>query len=198
MKNTFKTAIGAGLLALILAGCSNDEPAQNQNSGTADDGESGQGMDTHAQSEQSEGNGHSEIGFEMDPSGEVEEAEGVPEEEKEAILNTFDQYIETFNNEDIEGYLVLLLTEEGYFNEEEERAALEEVFDSFDVSREVQLKTVNEYKDEEAHVYSDLLITTVDPANGAEVSRTGRQITVMHKVKDEWKIASIHFMANPQ
>ncbi|MGD7043327.1 hypothetical protein [Jeotgalibacillus proteolyticus] len=192
-----RTALGAGLLALLLAACSGDET--NDNTGSINDGQSGEGLDTHTQSEVPEAaEGDSEIGFEMNSEGEVEKAEDVPPEEEEEILSLFDKYISTFNEKDIEGYLQLLRTGDGYFNEEEERAALEEVFESFDVEREVKLKTINEYKEEEAHVFANLSLTTTDSESGTEVTRTGRQITVFHLVEDKWKIASVHFMADPE
>lgn len=192
---SLKAAIGACLLAFILAGCSNGDTAENTNSSM--DGQTGEGQDTHVQTEGKEDAENSDVGFELNEEGKVEEAEDVPADEEKAILHTFDQYITTFNNEDIEGYLALLLTEGEYFNEQEERTALEEVFSNFEVKREVELKTINKFEKDQAQVYSDLLLTTTDPASGAEAKRTGRQITVLKKVDDEWKIASIHFMANP-
>ncbi|MDG5471587.1 nuclear transport factor 2 family protein [Jeotgalibacillus sp. ET6] len=196
ISKKMRTAIGAGLLALLLAACSGDET--NDNTGSVNDGQNGEGIDTHTQSEDSGTEGDSEIGFEMNSEGEVEKAEDVPPEEEEAILSLFDEYISTFNEKDIDGYLQLLRTGDGYFNEDEERAALEEVFESFDVEREVELKTINEYKEDEAHVFANMILTTTDTESGAEVTRTGRQITVFHLVEDEWKIASIHFMADPE
>ncbi|KIL42995.1 nuclear transport factor 2 family protein [Jeotgalibacillus campisalis] len=197
ISKRMRAAIGAGLLTLLLAACSGDDTTEN--TGSIDDGQSGQGLDTHTQSEAPESaEEDSEIGFEMNSEGEVDEAEDVPPEAEEAILSVFDEYISTFNEKDIEGYLQLLRTDDGYFDEEEERTALEKVYESFDVEREVELKTISEYKEDEAHVYADLILTTTDPSNGAEVTRTGRQITVFHLVEEEWKIASIHFMADPE
>ncbi|WP_165967171.1 nuclear transport factor 2 family protein [Jeotgalibacillus sp. S-D1] len=192
---SIKAALCASLFALFIAGCSNDDTGENTNS--ALDGQSGEGQDTHVQSEGNEDAENSDVGFELNEAGEVDEAENVPADEEKAILETFDQYISTFNDKDIDGYMNLLLTGGEYFNEQEERAALEDVFNNFDVKREVELKTINKYEKDQAQVYSDLQLTTTDPANGAEAKRTGRQITVMKKTDGEWKIASIHFMANP-
>ena len=199
MKRTsMRALIGAGLLALLLAGCSDEEAADH--SGSAQDGQTGQGQDTHTQSNdfQAEGGDHSDIGFQMNDQGEVAEAEGIPAEDEEAILTVFEQYIETFNKEDIEAYLDLLLFDEDHFNEEEEREIVEKTFDVYDVERVVELQTINEYEEDQAQVYSDLVLTTKDPDSGAEATQSGRQITVLNKVEGEWKIASVHFMANPQ
>ncbi|MEW9502270.1 YybH family protein [Jeotgalibacillus marinus] len=189
--------LGTGLLALVVAGCSNDDSAEN--TGSALDGQNGQGIDSHNSSDglELDENGESGIGFELDDQGNVSEAKDVPAEAEEAILDTFNSYIETFNEKDIEGYLATLSEKTGNFDLDEEREQLDQVFESFDVVREVELQTINKFEGEEAQVYSDLILTTTDPATGAEVTKTGRQITVLNLVDGEWKIVSIHFMVNP-
>lgn len=189
MNRILKTTIAAGLLAVVLAGCSDEE---STNSNSAEDGLSGEGQETHA----SEGLGESEEGIMFDEDGNVESAE-VPAEAEEEIMAVFDEYIETFNNKDIEGYLDLLLYEDGYYDREEERAALEEVYDQFDVNREVVEHTISGYEKGSAEVFSNMELTTTDPASGAEASRNGRQVTILKEVDGEWKIASIQFIAAP-
>ncbi|TFE03969.1 hypothetical protein [Jeotgalibacillus salarius] len=188
MNKFLKTAIAAGLLAVALAGCSDEE----QNTNSADDGLAGEGQDTHT----SDGIEESEEGIMLDEDGNVESAE-VPAEAEEEIMAVFDEYIETFNNKDLEGYLDLLLFEEGYYDEEEERAALEEVFTQFDVHREVVDQTISGYEEGSAEVFTNMELTTTDPDTEAEVTRGGRQVTILKEVDGEWKIASIQFIAAP-
>ncbi|KIL46607.1 hypothetical protein KP77_27340 [Jeotgalibacillus alimentarius] len=191
MNKLFKTTLAAGLLAVVLAGCS-DEESTDTNANSADDGLTGEGQETHAPDSSTQ----SEEGIVFDEEGNVESAE-VPAEAKEEIMAVFDQYIETFNNKDLEGYMDLLLFGEDYYNEEEEREALEEVFTQFDVQREVVEQTISGYEEGSAEVFSNMELTTTDPASGAEVTRSGRQVTIMKEVEGEWKIASIQFIAAP-
>ncbi|MBM7577775.1 Cif family virulence factor [Jeotgalibacillus terrae] len=191
MNKLFKTTMAAGLLAVMLAGCS-DEESTDTNVNSADDGLTGEGQETHAPDSSIE----SEEGIVFDEEGNVESAE-VPAEAEEEIMAVFDQYIETFNNKDLEGYMDLLLFGEDYYNEEEEREALEEVFTQFDVQREVVEQTISGYEEGSAEVFSNMELTTTDPASGAEVTRSGRQVTIMKEVEGEWKIASIQFIAAP-
>ncbi|MDZ5711455.1 hypothetical protein [Jeotgalibacillus haloalkalitolerans] len=190
MNRVLKASFAAGLLAVVLAGCSDEE---STNSNSADDGLTGEGQETHS----SEGiGGESEEGIMFDEEGNVESAE-VPAEVEEEILAVFDEYIKTFNNKDLEGYLDLLLYGEDYYNEEEERAALEEVFNQFDVHREVVEQTISGYEEGSAQVFTNMELTTTDPSSETEVTREGRQVTVLKEVDGEWKIASIQFIAAP-
>ena len=56
--------------------------------------------------------------------GAIEEASGVPAEEKEQILAVFNVYIDTLNEQDIDGYLDTLSTKD--YDIEEERAFMED------------------------------------------------------------------------
>ncbi|WP_227394314.1 nuclear transport factor 2 family protein [Jeotgalibacillus aurantiacus] len=194
MKTSWKTLLGAGLLVLALAGCSEDREEQNANSVT--DGQAGQGagQETHSAA----GNIESETGITLDSEGNVQEAEDVPAEVEEEVNAVFDQYIETFNNEDLEGYLDLLLYGDDYYNEEEERTAVGDVFEQFDVNRTVVEKTISGYEEGVAEMFSNLELTTIDPASGTEVTRGGRQVTILRETDEGWKIASIQFIASPE
>ena len=44
------------------------------------------------------------VGFELNSDGKVDEAKSVPADEKKAILAVFDEYIESFNDKDINRY----------------------------------------------------------------------------------------------
>ncbi|TFD95771.1 nuclear transport factor 2 family protein [Jeotgalibacillus sp. R-1-5s-1] len=194
MKTSWKTLLGSGLLVLALAGCSEDSEEQNANS--VADGQTGQGagQETHS----GEGGIESETGITLDSEGNVREAEDVPAEVEEEVNAVFDQYIETFNNEDLEGYLDLLLYSDDYYNEEEERTAVGDVFQQFDVNRTVVEKTISGYEDGVAEMFANLELTTIDPSSGTEVTRGGRQVTILRETDEGWKIASIQFIASPE
>ncbi|KIL49903.1 hypothetical protein [Jeotgalibacillus soli] len=188
--------LSTGILALIIAGCSSDEPVQNN--GSTEDGQTGQSIDTHASSSNElelDDNGESGVGFELDEDGEVQEASNVPADVENAVFEVFNHYIDTFNREDLDGYMSTLSENPSNFTLEEEREAVAEVFETFDVNREVELQTIIDYGDDTAQVYADLVVTTIDPSTKTEITRSGRQITLFKLEDEEWKIDSIFFMA---
>ena len=74
------------------------------------------------------------IGFEM-ANGVVEEAQNIPSEEKNEIMNAFNEYIDAFNAQNIERYMDTLSKEEKGFNLAEERKAAESAFNTYEIER---------------------------------------------------------------
>lgn len=137
----------------------------------------------------------STVGFEM-ANGKIEEAQNVPDEEKEAIIQLFNQYIDAFNAQDIEGYIATLAETEKGFKLEDEREALKSAFETYDVQRTADNITIVKYTGEEANVFSTIQTELVEKESGADLSRVGRQVTVMTKIDGTWKVTSVFYIGS--
>ncbi|PIC64471.1 hypothetical protein CSV79_06725 [Sporosarcina sp. P13] len=180
-----KLAAASIALALVLGACNNSE---DTNPNDVDNGEAtpGNGVIDH-------GVDDNKVGFSMS-GDQVEEAAGVPGEEREAILATFNKYIETFNNQDIDGYLATLSNEK--YDLEEERVVLEDIFKSASVKREADNETIVKYNEKEAQLFTTIKTTFTDLKSGVENAPEGRQVTVFSKEGGQWKVFSIYFIGD--
>ncbi|SIT69159.1 nuclear transport factor 2 family protein [Edaphobacillus lindanitolerans] len=185
------------LLAALFLGACGGKTDENQNmaeDGTAPSGENsavGHGVEDGADQEADD----PEVGFGM-TDGTIEEAENVPEEEKAAILDTFAQYMETFNNQDPDGYTSLLVEGKDGFDIDEEKKAMQELFAAYDVERSAENETIVSYKDGEAQLFSNLTTTMTSKASKEARSEKGRQVTVFKKAGDAWKVKEIYYIGD--
>lgn len=135
------------------------------------------------------------IGFEM-ANGVVEEVQNIPPEEKNEIMNAFNEYIDAFNAQNIERYMDTLSKEEKGFNLAEERKAAESAFNTYEIERIADDVKITRFSEKEANVYATLTINLVERETKAELTSVGRQVTVLTKESGEWKIASIYYIGN--
>ena len=176
-------------LILVLAAC-NDKEEVNSEAGSVNDS-------TPSQTESTLDHGvkdKSDVGFEMSSDGNVEEAANVPEKEKTAVLNAFNEYIEAFNAEDIDRYLSVISKKPEGFNYEDDKKMVIETFENYDTVRTAEDVTIIEYNDKEAQVYSNLHIALHEPGSGAKLDRNGRQVTVFAKEEGKWLVTSVYFI----
>ncbi|PIC58444.1 DUF3225 domain-containing protein [Sporosarcina sp. P12(2017)] len=180
-----KMVVASMALVLVLGACGNADET-NQNDPETGEAAPGSGAIDHGVDE-------NKVGFSM--SGDkVEEATGVPKEDKEEILAAFDNYIETLNNQDVEGYLATLSTK-GY-DLEEERQATEEMLENSTMKRETDNETIVKYSGDSAQLFSTLKTTFTDIETEVENTHEGRQVTVFNKEDGAWKVFSIHFIGD--
>ena len=137
----------------------------------------------------------STVGFEI-ANGKIEEAQNVPEQEREAIVAAFDEYIAAFNARDIERYIGTLSHDPKGFNLEEERKALKSAFETYDVERTAEDVTIVKYSELEANVFATLKVDLVEKDTGADLSSVGRQVTVFKKEEDAWKVSSVYYIGS--
>ena len=185
MKKIF-VPIGMSVL-LLLGACSNDE-GNSTGGGSVNDGEvpNENGAIDHGVDDK-------KVGFSLD-GGVIEEASGVPAEEKEQILAVYNVYIDTLNEQDIDGYLDTLSSEDYDF--EKERAFMEEQFSEYELNREVSNVTIVKYSDKEAQVFSNLKTSYKQISTGLVTKQDGRQVTVFTKNDGDWKAASVHYIGD--
>lgn len=175
-------------LVLVLGACSTDKEGDTE--GSADDGEavSGSGAIDHGVKDKG-------VGFSM-TGDSIEEVEDVPAAEKEEILTIFKAYINTFNDQDVDGYLATLSEKSDSVNLEDEREKLKEVFEVSEITRETSDETIVKYSESEAHVFAKIKTSEKQISSGLKLDATGRQVTVFTKDDGEWKVASIHYVGD--
>ncbi|MFD1204722.1 MULTISPECIES: nuclear transport factor 2 family protein [Sporosarcina] len=190
MKRTIFLSIAASMLLLGACG-KEDDP--NVNTGSVDDGEktSEFGSIDHGIDESGE------VGFNL--SGEtIEEATNVSEEEKKLILQAFDEYMAAFNSQDVDRYMETLSKNPKGFSIEEERTYTEDVFQEYEVSREATDVTIVKFNEDEneAQVFANLQTVFKQKSTALETKPTGRQVTVMVKEDDGWKVTAVHYIGD--
>lgn len=137
------------------------------------------------------------VGFEM-MGGNVEEATNVPAKEKEKIIAAFNEYIDSFNEKDIERYGEILSKNAQGFNYEEDIEYAKETFESYDIVREASDVTIVKYKENEAQVFSNIETVAKELASDVEHNKSGCQVTVFVKENGEWKVSSIYYIGNQE
>jgi ketosteroid isomerase-like protein len=187
-----RIALGIGMSSLLLlAACSEEDKEQGTEEPKQEDVEK-------AEEKSKDAAPQSNMELSMEDIGEIKEAEGIPAEDKQAILDSFNQYIEAFNQEDIETYMKVISKTPINFTYEEEEKYVKSIFDQVDSKRTTENTTIINYAGKKADVYSEITAVTTDPDNGKEATRSGRQVSVFHKDGDgNWKLAAIFFIANP-
>ena len=137
----------------------------------------------------------SAVGFEM-ANGKIDQAEDVPEAEQQAIFNAFKEYMDAFNAQDVERYIATLSKDPKGFNLDEERKALKSAFETYEIERVAEDVTIVKYTGEEANVYANLKIDSVEKQTGTDLSSLGRQVTVFKKEDGIWKVSSVYYIGS--
>ena len=177
-------------IALLLAACSSNEDT-NTNTGSVNDV-----APTNTQKTTDHGaSDKSEVGFEM-AGGNIEEATNVPAKEKEAILKAFDEYMEAFNEEDINRYMNTISKNPEGFNYEDEKVVVEQTFNDYDTIRTADNPTIIKYDKTHAQVFANIHIALEQPDTGAKLDRNGRQVTVFVKEDGKWHVTSVYFIGD--
>lgn len=182
-----KMMLLAGML-LLLSACSEESgPAENTNSVDDSNLENENNAVDHGMEDKS-------AGFTMDSEGNVLEAD-VPEEEEEAILAAYDEYIAAFNAEDLDRYMAVIAEEPEGFDRAEDQLALEEAFTAYDTEYVTSNETIVKYTPERAEVFAEIEVA-VGAETGAKTEQSGRQVVIFKKEDAEWKVSGLHFIGN--
>lgn len=135
------------------------------------------------------------VGFEI-ANGKIEAAQNVPEQDREAIMLAFGEYMEAFNAQDIDRYIATLSQDPKVFNIEEERKTLASTFETYDVERLAEDVTIIKYNESEANVFATIKVDLVEKETGANLSSVGSQVTVLKKEDEAWKVANIYYIGS--
>ena len=133
------------------------------------------------------------VGFET-AGGIIERAENVPADEEKAILVAFDEYIEAFNEQDIERFMQTLSKKPAGFNLEEEKEYATQVFEQFDIKRAVEDVTITKYSEKEAQVHAKITTNLLQKGTDVLHDDVGKQITVFVNEDDTWKVTSTFYV----
>ncbi|MBM7585777.1 ketosteroid isomerase-like protein [Bacillus pakistanensis] len=180
--------VGVGISTLLLAGCGQEEKDAEKPK------EEEKAVEENA--EQDKGTKENSSNPLMDDPKSLQEVTDIPPEEKEALLATFDQYIRSFNTEDVDAYMETISKKPLNFKYDEEKKAVEKVFDQVDVNRKAENVKIISYHGKKADIYADLTAKTTDPKSGKEVEKSGKQVTVFNKTDEGWKVAAIFFLGD--
>ena len=136
------------------------------------------------------------VGFEV-LGGSITEASSVPAEEKEKILVTFNEHIESFNAEDIDRYAQTLSKNPRGFKYDQELDDVKRIFDQYSViDRKAEDVTIVKYSEEEAQVFSTMTANMIEEVSAIEVVGEARTVVVLVKEEGKWKVTSVHAMDN--
>jgi thioredoxin-related protein len=187
----FKYIVLLVILSIFLSACSSEE--NREGAGSVSDGESsGENSPLeHSVKDQEE----NDVGFEMVGTN-VDEAQNIPADEKKALLEAFETYISSFNEEDLEKYMTVIAKEPEGFDYKEEEVTVKETFAQYEVNRKAEDVTVIKYNKNQAQVFASLSISLKQETTGAKLDRTGRQVTVFAKEDGEWRVTSVYFIGD--
>lgn len=136
------------------------------------------------------------VGFEI-IDGDIEEATGVPEDEKKKIINAFEEYMNSFNDKDIERYKQTISKDATGFDYETEITEVEKVFNQYStIKRSAEDVTIVKYSNEEAQVFSNMKAEMIEKDTDIPLVGEARTVVVFVKEGDAWKVSSVHSMSN--
>ena len=133
------------------------------------------------------------VGFEV-LGGSIEEVSGVPAEEREKIVAAFNEYIESFNAEDIDRYAQTTSKQAKGFDYKLDLQEAQKVFDQYEINRQAENITIVKYNETEAQVFANLKIKMIEEETNTEVSSQGRQVTVFVSEDGTWKVSSVYYI----
>lgn len=136
--------------------------------------------------------GHNEnvetVGYSV-VEGDVDEAEDIPKQDQMNILAAFNEYIDAFNDQDLNRYERVLARNPEGFDLQEDLMNTKNIFENFDMKRTASNITITDYTGNRANVYADILVEVTQ--NDSEVRDEGKQLTQFVKESSGWKITSL-------
>ncbi|MED1204368.1 hypothetical protein [Heyndrickxia acidicola] len=128
----------------------------------------------------------------------IKEATGVPEKDKQAIMKVLNQYITSFNHEDINAYIRTLSPHSTSFKIDDEKQFMQKTFKKMSMDMTPKQMMIIDYKGNTANVFTDMDTTVVERSSGDKMDRSSRQIITLNKESDGWKISKLFAMENQQ
>jgi outer membrane murein-binding lipoprotein Lpp len=128
----------------------------------------------------------------------IKEAKGVPEKEKLAIMAVLNQYIKSFNHEDVNQYIRTLSPHSTSFKIDDEKQFMQKTFKKMNINMTPKQMMIIDYKGNTANVFTDMDTTVVERSSGDRMERSSRQIITLQKESSGWKISRLFAMENQQ
>lgn len=116
--------------------------------------------------------------------------------EGKVILEAFDEYINALNVEEIDRYMETISKNPEGFKYDEEQVFVSEIFEQFDIKRQVDNVTITKYTEEEAQVFANMNMHSFQLEKNVEHEIAGRQVTVFVKEDGDWKVTSVFYIEN--
>ena len=136
------------------------------------------------------------VGFEI-ADGNIEAATNVPAEEKEKLIAAFNEYMDAFNQKDIERYKKTLSPNAEGFDYEADIAEVEKVLAQYSkIERTAADVTIVKYEETEAQVFSNMRAEMVEKDTDIPLEGEARTVIVFVKESGDWKVSSVHSMSN--
>lgn len=187
MMNLLKL-LTISVFGLLLVACGNDTDTSQSNNDAPQ----------NAQSTLDHGVTNDSVGFNVSGDGSVEEAANVPKEEREAVIEVFNENLAAFNEEDIDRYMATIAKKPEGFKYEDEKVAVQTAFEKYDTKREASNHTIVKYNENEAQLFANIDISMSEPNSGATIDRSGRQVTVFVKEDGNWRVSSVYFIGDTE
>ena len=131
------------------------------------------------------------VGYEI-VDGQVEPATNVPEEQRQQILQALDEYISSFNDKDLARFKQTVSQQDATYYAETMKEA-EAVFTQYStIERNTEDVTISKYKEGRAEVFLHVTGRVIEAATETELAASARQIIVLVKEDDVWKVSSVH------
>jgi len=209
---SFKKIMITSVCVLLLAACGDHAASEDQNKGSVSDGEKSsakqvvenadisttveeeerQPSSAKPEAQQVQGiQGESkedEAGYSV-VDGKIEEAAEIPAEDKKQLLAAFKEYMDAFNEKDLERYEAILAQNPEGFNLQEDLSNAAAVFDDFDIKRTATNVTITDYSGNRAYIYADIIIDVKQ--DNTEAKDEIKQLTQFVKESTGWKVTSL-------
>ena len=131
------------------------------------------------------------VGYEI-VDGQVEPATNVPEDEQQQILQALDEYISSFNDKDLARFKQTVSQQDATYYAETMKEA-EAVFSQYStIERDTEDVTISKYSEGRAEVFLNVTGRVIEAATETELAASARQIIVLVKEDDAWKVSSVH------
>lgn len=173
-----------------------EDQTKSDSSTTKDNVSSDQATTNSSSKEETATNDDEKVGFELNSDGKVDEAKSVPADEKKAILALFDEYIDSFNDKDINRYTKTLSKHPEGFKLDEEIDFTKQAFRDYDVKRTAKNVTIEKYKENNARVFAS--IKTTVKQDDQTFTQPLNQVTVITKENGKWGVSAVFVMGTKE
>lgn len=123
---------------------------------------------------------------------ELTEAENISDADKQAVIQTLEAQQEAFNAKDIDAYMETISKEPLSFDYKEERDFVQSMFDAYDMTMDMETKTIIEYNEAEqtatVHIRTKTSVKEAGNESMKPLEDLSNQVVMLRKEDNEWNI----------